>query len=514
MFHKFSKLLEICSFEFKIVGSSRFFTKKLKEVKNVDAFRTCMKFAQSLNLVHINDEVLLMMNDVWKFGCVQSILCNNSHEISDILRNKFICGLRCVSYSKLTTIDFSYCDGLCDEMVDAMCCAFSCVVQINFCGCTALTDISTVSIAEKCLDLQVLDISRNDNITERSLQALICYSHGLTSVTFGQCQQDHTNFSDTSLVLFFTHFGVSLVKVGMVCVVSNAAVVSIGTHCINITALNVSGSLVIVDSTFVALCSNCLNLVELDISDVKNLNFETIRLILCELVNLANFSFGGTSAVLFPPIYNMLGQKFRTITYLNTYRDQVKGELYDIRPVLVDMVDSNYNSSIYPLSEWSEIVFPIIRKCCAVREIYLHDDLNKFTLDKLSIVSNGYSLLTDLKLRSVGGVDDACLVALSMTCFNLVTFHVINCAYISSVGVTAVCVSNSAISDLELDGTSVTSCTICDSALINGVATLRSLKYLHLVGLPLITQFGLENTVRVCIKLEKIVVLRCEKCHK
>jgi hypothetical protein len=515
IFDKFSELLEICSFDCKVIGNARFVSKKLHHKrKNKVAFKTCIKFARSLALVHINDEVISMMNDALKFGCVQSILCSDFHEITDTLRFKFIDGLRCVSHPKLTSVDFSYCEVLCDTMVDAMCSA-SRLVKINFCGCTTLTDNSTISIAEKCLDLQVLDISRNDKITEISLHALVRCSRHLTCITFGRvCQQNFTNFSDASLIRFFSHFAASLVKVGMVYVVSNAAVVSIGTHCVNITALTVRGSLIIVDSTFVALCSNCFNLTELDISDVNNLNLTTVKLILCKLTNLSNFSFGGTSAALFPFVYNLLGQKYKTVTYLDTYRDQVKGELYDIRPVLIDTVDSNYDSSVFPSSEWSEIIFQIVHKCCAIQEIHLCDDINSYTLEKLSEVTTGYSLLTSLNLRSVGGMDDACLVALSMTCFNLVTFRVVSCALISSVGVTAVCVSNSSMSDLEFDGTpdgTSDKCVICDSALINGVATLRSLKYLRLVGLPLITQAGLENTIRACIKLEKIVVLRCKK---
>jgi hypothetical protein len=474
-----------------------------------DAFQLCLKFAHTIEGTRLREGTVESIVNVLSFAInLRSISFSDLNDIGVSVNKKLINGLLNLNDSRLIEMNFQGCYRFLDLHVEQLCKKFPFLENINVCKCIKLTDKAVCSMSKHCLNLSRLNLSMLVKLTDKSILVLIGSSLHLTSLVLGG---DQTNFSSDCLNTLFEHQKSSLLAIDIAGIVSSRMVKKVGETCSELTFLNVSGSLMVMDEAICSICTGCLKITQLDVSDLDNLQIHSVKLILSSLKLLRNFKFARIYGELYQGIYCLLSQKFESFSTINTHHDQVVGAVDESHPDLVYPLDTQLSSKRHTdrSKNVSECISFVQSKCVTLKDLTLSGDLQTIVLFRIlnpivgEILQNlslcGMSLLSDEHLRSVAKL-----------CVRLERFQVQDCPLISELGIIAVVSANLGLSALILDGGKFGN-MMGDDILRHGVSSLLQLKYLRLVSLPLLTSEGLVLVAQNCLKLKDVEILKCDQ---
>jgi hypothetical protein len=482
--------------------------------KITNAFQHCLKFVHTIVSTRLHEDMVESIVSILCFAVnLRSINFIDMNAISVSANKKLINGLlNNLTPSCLIEMNFQGCHKLTDLHVIQLSEKFSFLEKVDFSKCILLTDKAICSVSKRCRNLSHLNVSMLVNLTDKSITVLASHSFHLTKLILGG---DQTKFSSDCLIALFQDRSSSLLELNIAGIVSSRLVNVVGKSCSELTCLNVSGSLMVMDDAIISLCVGCSKLTELDVSDLDNLQFHSVKLILVSLKLLRNFKFARIHTALYQGIYWLLSQKFESFSVVDAHQDQVIGEVDDFFPDLM-----SYPLDTQPFStekhadkskNVSQCVSFVQSKCVALTDLTLSVDLRVDVL--LSLLNPIGGILLNLSLCEMTVLCDEHLNVVANLCVCLERFQLQDCQLVSDRGVIAVLLANQRISTLILGGGKFGD-VIGNGVVSCGISTLLQLKYLRLVSLPGLTIEGLSYVAQKCLKLKDLEIVKCDHLPK
>jgi hypothetical protein len=414
----------------------------------------------------------------------------------------------------LLEINFENFTNLVDLQLRKICKQHRHLVKLNLFGCEKLTDVGLLSVSEFCLRLEWLNLGKLANLTDKFINDFSENCCEISSVFIGHC---HTLFSEGALHALVSKKAKTLVEIDISGILRHGLVVQIGMECHNLTVLNLTGSVVVLDPAIESICVGCTNLTSLNVSNLVSLKIGHFLHLLGSLHFLAHFTFAGVNSKLCGDIYYLLSQKFHSFSHLDTVGDYVAGKPIVPCPALKIVLDSALASvkqkttSSYH-TEWyknvGKCVGVIADKCRGtLRSLKINGDLTSEIIFSLFPLKHELNFLFNLSLVRLKCLSDAKLDDLSYLCANLSVLNIESCPFVSSVGIISICSNCASVEHLSLCGFVEKSVhgIICDKALSDGISCLHNLRSLRLSFLYTITVSGLKKVASDCKKLHNNV---------
>jgi hypothetical protein len=517
MYVKLDSFVDISPFDMKYLNTVGSLNMCVDE-HNRQAFKTGMKTAIVLRSRKVKDygvnglvRLLSWSSDLKVFQLSETeISVYHCSLVTDCLSGLHYIHLLEVNFERLFNLEDLQLWKICDQQRQ--------LTKLNLFGCEKLTDVGLRSVSTFCMSLRWLHVGKLPLLTDTFIDELGTNCCQLSNIFLGQCP---TLFSERSLQGLFTTRAESLIEISISGIVRLNLVTHIGNHCHNLTILDLTGSMVVLDPGVESICIGCTKLTALNVSNIIHMDFFHFVQLLSSFPYLSRFTFAGVNGKFYNNIYHLLSLKFSSFTHIDTLNDCVVGFPIIPCPSLMNTLDYTMkpsNKLVY-YSEWYKnidmCVSLIACKCRnSLGSLKLSGDLRMNTLLTLFPLKDGLSFLSRLSLVGLKYLSDDKLCDVSYLCANVSSFSVINCSLISSTGIISVCHNCSSIEQLSLSGFETKSShddgIICDQAFTVGVSQLMSLKSLNLSTLRYVTECGLQKVVGSCKKLHgDVTVFNC-----
>jgi hypothetical protein len=517
MFEKLDPHVDIAPFEMQYLNSVHS-SNICDNMQNFQALSTGMKTAVRLSSRKIRDFGIDGLVRLLSYSSNLKIFCFSKTKISVRHSSRVIdclSGLQCIH---LIEINFESFSTLVDMQLWKVCEHHRQLTKLNLFGCVELTDVGLHSVSTFCLTLKWLNVGKLVNLTDNCLFELGEKCCHLSNIFFGQSK---TLFSDGGLHCLFSKRAELLVEIDISGILRHGLVTAIGNECHNLTSLNLSGSMVILEPGIEAICVGCKQITALNVSNMSNLELSHILRLFSSLELLAKFTFSGVAGELSSSVYHALSHKFQFITYLDIIGDCVEGvPLIQCHDEMMNMLHQEIiavKTSEHYYTKWykdvSKCVSFVSGKCCgSLKSLSVSGNLALHALLTLSHPITEFNLLTSLTLVELTCLSDDDLDALSHQCCNLLQLNIKNCPLISSEGIISFCTRCVSIEHFVLHGFHGEGYheIICDKAFSIGISCLKNLKRLRLAFLSSVTEVGFRAVAHGCKKLHNDVeVFKC-----